>query len=261
MNAVYSTSIVLILGVIALFVWVTQVNPVSANGPTTNTSASVASARYSFSLVPYTAAGVSSVTLNGFDGNGVVFIDTADGSPQTPYLAFETAKGTISIKELLFLNNGQQPCQVSAGEYPCAPNVDGSNGAASDASPVPSGTAVHIVGGIDDQGIIVQTISTLANVPSGMVRFATQLGGSTLLTNSLSVKPIQIFDNASCTLGVGCFGNGIQRLETTLSLKNSTLTTELVPGTLFVFGNSTIILLSITGSGASAVAHFLVGAH
>ena len=252
---------ILFLILIGLFMWTTQVNPVFAVG--NNGAVNTVSAPLSFSLAPLTAGSAAAETpaLPDFDGNGVVFIDTADGTPHTPYLAFETTNHTLDIKELLFLNNGQQPCQVSASEYPCAKDIYGNDGASSDASPVPSGTAVHIVGGVDDQGIIVQSIQAMDAVPNNMVRFANTLGGNTKLSNGIFVMPLQVFDNASCTLGVGCFGNGIQRLETTISTGNSTTTTELVPGTLFIFGNSAIILLSITGTGASAVANFLVGLH
>ena len=104
-------------------------------------------------------------------------------------------------------------------------------------------------------------MQALASTPAGMVRFSSPLGHTMLLSNSTSILPLQIFDDASCTLGVGCFGNGTKRLETTISYKDSTTTTQIVPGTLFIFGKSAIVLLSVTGSGAAGVANFLVGTH
>jgi hypothetical protein len=268
MRSVITTCLVIFLIVVALFVWVTQVNPVFAVGSysaaaNTTGTASATSAPLSFSLNSLTAESIANerATTPAFDGDGVVFIDTADGTPQTPYLAYETTNHTLDIKELVFLNNNQEPCQVSAGELPCVPDSKGNGGAASDQSPVPSGTAVHIEGGVDDQGIVVQSISKVSAVPANMVRFATTLGGTTTLSNGVSILPLQIFTDASCTVGVGCYGNGVNRVETTISIGNSQTTTELVPGTLFIYGNSTVILLSVAGSGTSAIVNFLVGTH
>ena len=160
---------------------------------------------------------------------------------------------------MLFLKYNEEACQITAGEYPCARDITGYDPSNSDASPVPSGTLVHVVGGIDDQGVIVQSLQTTATLPSNMIQFSTPLGSTTKVSNGTTVAPLAVFDDASCTLGVGCFAQGVQRLETTVSYGTSAATTELVPGSVFVFGKSSVVLLSITGTGPTAVANFLVG--
>ena len=94
-----------------------------------------------------------------------------------------------------------------------------------------------------------------------MVLFSTPLGSTTNVSNGTTITPTQILTNASCTLGVGCFGNGTPRLVTTISFGNSTTTTELIPGTLFIFQKSAIILISVTGSATFRTANFLVSSY
>ena len=252
---------------IAAFVWVTQVHPVFAISDTDTSAsaagtASVANAPFSFSLanlsVPAIAAEHPQLTTLSKDG--VVFIDTTSGAPGTPYFIYQTDKGSVDIKELLFLKDQEQACQVTAGEYPCARDITGYDPSASDASPVPSGTFVHVDGGVDDQGIIVQNLQSPSStsLPSNMIRFTTQTGAVTTVSNGTTISPIKVMDDASCTLGVGCYPQGQQRLEVTISEKDSNTTTELLPGSVFMFGKSEIVLLSVTGTGTSATANFLV---
>lgn len=215
----------------------------------------------SIDLNQFTPAAVAAerTTLPEFNGDGVVFIDISGGAPGVPYIAYETpVTHELGIKELIFMKGDLQPCQVSAGEYPCAKDLNGNDGTASDASPVPSGTLVHLVGGVDDQGIVVKTLGKPSTSSSHMVMFSTSLGSTTRLSNGLVLSPVTIQSNASCTLGVGCVGNGTPRLDLSVGNGGTSNTIELVPGRVNIIGKSTIILLSTTGAGTSGVANFLV---
>ncbi len=256
-----------LLIVTALFVWVTQVHPVfavadsSASSDSSEQTAAVANAPFSFSLSNLSAPAIAAerAQLPAVSADGVVFIDSTSGSPGTPYFIYQTDKGTIDIKELLFLKGNEEACQITAGEYPCARDITGYDPSNNDASPVPSGTSAHIDGGIDDQGIIVQNLQSSApTLPSDMVRFSTQVGAITTISNGTTISPITVMDDASCTLGVGCYPQGQQRLDVNISYKNSKTTTQLVPGSVFVFGKSSIVLLSVTGTGSAAAGNFLV---
>jgi hypothetical protein len=243
---------VVILSVIALIVWVSQVHPVfaSTNG----------SGLPSFSLSTFTpqdATTSEQSTLPTYNGLGVVFIDVSSGMPGTPYIAYETPKHTLGVKELLFLHAGEQGCQVDAGQYPCAPDTNDNNGYASDASPVPSGTPVTLIGGVDDQGVVVQNLQATSTLPDGMVRFSVPLGGTTTLSNGTSITPTEILTDASCTVLVGCYGANTPRVVTTLTANNSTTHTEFIPGNVIAYRKTSIILLSVTGSGNTGVANFL----
>ena len=214
----------------------------------------------SFDLNTLTPAAIAAErpTLPEFNGDGVLFIDVSGGAPGVPYIAYETPKHTLGIKELIFMNGDSQPCQISAGEYPCARDIYGNDGTASDASPVPSGTLVHLVGGVDDQGIVVKSLGKPNAISSHMVLFSTPLGSTTRLSNGLTLTPMSIKSNASCTFGVGCVGNGIPRLELSVGNTGATNTIDLVPGRLNIAGKSTVILLSVSGADTSGSANFLV---
>jgi hypothetical protein len=253
--------------VTAAFVWVTEVHPVfavddsSASSSPNAQTAAVPAAPFSFSLSNLSASAIAAerAQLPSISADGVVFIDSTSGSPGTPYFIYQTAKGTIEVKELLFLKGNEEACQITAGEYPCARDITGYDPSNSDASPVPSGTFVHLDGGVDDQGIIVQNLQSSTSVlPSNMVRFSTQTGAVTTISNGTTISPIAVMDNASCTFGVGCYPQGQQRLEVQIANKSSNTTTELVPGSVFIFGKSSIVLLSINGTGAGATGNFLV---
>lgn len=255
--ATFKYLVVAVLILIATVVWVTEVHPAFA----VNSASTASSTPFSFSLTPLTASAIAAEhpTLPTFDGNGVVFIDTASGIPGTPYIIYANPKGGVGIKELLFLKGNEEACQITAGEYPCARDITGYDPSNSDASPVPSGTLVHIVGGVDDQGIIVQSLAQATDMPANMIQFSTPIGRVTNVSNGTSIAPVAVQDDASCTLGVGCFAQGTQRVEVTVSYGDSTKTTQLVPGSVFVFGKSSIVLTSVTGTGSSAVANFVVG--
>jgi hypothetical protein len=251
--------IIAFLILIAALVWVTQVHPVYAIDNHTN--AQTAPVSFSISSLSAPAMAADHPALDTFDQDGVVFIDMTSGNPGTPYLAYETPKHTVGIKELLFLKGDEEACQVTAGEYPCARDITGYDPSNSDASPVPSGTPVHIVGGIDDQGIVVQNLQGISAPPSNMIRFTTPLGSTTQVSNGTTMMPVQILDDASCTIGVGCYGSDTPRLQTAVSYGKSTTTTDLLPGSIFQFGKSSVILISINGSGNSGSADFLVGSN
>jgi hypothetical protein len=260
--------VLVLLIVTAAFVWVTQVHPVFAvtdsDAPSHVNAQAVAvpDAPFSFSLSNLSASAIAAerAQLSPVSTDGVVFIDSTSGSPGTPYFIYQKAKGDVEVKELLFLKGNEEACQITAGEYPCARDISGYDPSNSDASPVPSGTFVHLDGGIDDQGIIVQNLQSPVTpvLPSNMVRFSTQIGAVTSISNDTTISPIAMIDDASCTLGVGCYPQGQQRLEVYIASKNSHTTTELVPGSVFVFGKSSIVLLSISGTGAEATGNFLV---
>jgi hypothetical protein len=247
--AKYAFIIVIIAGI---FVWLSNSHALDAL---------LNSKPLSLDLTQYTAGAMAAerTTLPEFNGDGIVFIDMSGGAPGVPYIAYETPKDhTLGIKELIFMRANSQPCQVSAGEYPCAKNIDGSDGTDSDASPVPSGTFVHLVGGVDDQGIVVKSLTGTAVTSTHMVQFTSAFGSTTHLSNGLSVTPTSISTNANCTFGVGCIGNGIPMLQLSLTNGGSTNTINLIPGRLTVYGKSSIILLSATGSGETGTANFLV---
>jgi hypothetical protein len=252
----------IILVIVAIGVWFThdQVTVAFAQSITGGSSALPPS----ISLTQFTPAETAqeqTTQLPNFDGDGVVFLDTADGNNFTPYIAYETPQGGLGIKELVFLKNTKgndvQPCQVSAGEYPCVPDLEGNYTADSDASPVPSGTLVHVVGGVEDQAIIVQTMTTAPSLPNGVITFSLPLNGTATLSNGITIAPTEILTNPSCTLGVGCYGSDTQRLVTVITQAGDTKTTEIVPGTISVYDKTSFVLLSITGSGSSATANFL----
>jgi hypothetical protein len=245
-----------LLIVTAALVWVTQVHPAFAINNQTN--AQTAPIFFSLSSLSVPAIAAEHPNLDTFDGDGVVFIDTTSGTPGTPYLAYETPKHTVGIKELLFLKGNEEACQITAGEYPCARDITGYDPSNSDASPVPSGTPVHIVGGVDDQGIVVQSLQGTSTPPTNMILFTTPLGSTTNVSNGTTVMPVQVLSDASCTIGVGCYGSDTPRLETTISYGKSTTTADLLPGSIFRFGKSSVILISINGTGS---AEFLVGSN
>ena len=214
----------------------------------------------SFDLNQFTPAAIAAErpTLPDFNGDGMLFIDMSGGAPGVPYIAYETPQHDLGIRELIFIKGDSQPCQVSAGEYPCAKDLYGNDGSESDASPVPSGTYVHLVGGVDDQAIIVKTLGAASISSSHIVTFTTALGSTTKLSNGLALTPKLLQTNASCTFGVGCIGNGTPRLELSIANGGSTNTVELVPGRLTVAGKSSIILLSVSGQESSGQANFFV---
>ena len=255
--ATFKYLVVAVLILIATVVWVTEVHPAFA----VNSASTASSTPLSFSLTPLTASAVAAErpTLPVFDGNGVVFIDTTSGAPGTPYIIYANPRGGVGIKELLFLKNNEEACQVTAGEYPCARDITGYDPSNSDASPVPSGTLVHVVGGVDDQGIVVQSLAKATTLSANMIQFSTPMGSVTKVSNGTSIAPTAVKDDASCTLGIGCFAQGTQRVQVTVTYGDSTTTTQLVPGSVFVFGKSSIVLLSVSGTGSSAIADFLVG--
>jgi hypothetical protein len=248
--------VVLILILIAGFVWLTKVQPVFA----TSSSAPL----FSFSLEPLTASAIASErdTAPPFNGVGVVFIDTSAGAPGVPYISYETPKHQFGTKTLIFNATTDDPCQVSAGELPCARDIMENDPSASDASPIPSGSVVYLTGQVDEQAVIVDSYDVVSNIPSGMhlisIPFNSTGSIPSAARSGISITPLSVMDDASCTLGVGCFGNGVNRLSMTVSAGKSKTSTELVPGTTFVYGGSTIVLLSINGTGNNQSANFLI---
>ena len=243
--------------VLAAFVWLSSVHPLYAAGT---------SAPLSISLNQFTAGALASktVTLPAFDETGIVFMDMTK-TPAAPYIAYENAntnnsKNQLQTKALIF--NDSRGCDVSAGEFPCARNIDESDDSDSDSSPIPAGTIVNVIGGTSDQAVIVQSYSTVSSLPTNMVSFQDAIGQQIKLSNGLFTKPEILLTSASCTLGIGCFGNGVDRLQTAIGNGTSTTTTDLVPGTIFVYGKSSILLLSLqnTESAGNAVATILVSA-
>ncbi len=230
--------------------WLTKVQPVFAT--------SSASPLFSVSLQPLTAGAIESETYTAppFNGDGVVFIDTSAGAPGVPYIVYEMPKGGFAMKSLIFNFDTNEPCQVSAGELPCARDISENDSSESDASPIPSGTPVHLEGEVDEQAIIVEGYDALPSYPEGMQFVSIPLGDTANASDNIAIAPISVMDNASCTLGVGCFGNGVNRLAVTLSSGKSTTDTEIVPGTIYRYGKVSLILLSITGNQSTA--NFLV---
>ncbi len=250
--------------IIAAIVWLFSVHPVFAGViPTLGFTNDGLPPSFSLSTAQFGTATTTTpanqgIALPDFETDGVVFIDLSSGNPGTPYLLYKTGDNDLAVKELIFARPGEPLCQVSAGEYPCAPDNNNDSSWGTDVSPVPSGTPVHVVGGHDAQAVVVQNLQTLSTLPSDMVEFATPFGGSTSLTNGLSLHPTQLLTNQSCTLFVGCYGPNTTRLVTTLNSGRSTSTTELIPGNIMTFGHSRIVLLSVDGAGSSGTAHFLV---
>jgi hypothetical protein len=235
-------------------VWFSDVHPIFAAGTP---------APISVSLNQFTAGAIASrsTTLPEFDEIGIIFMDTTK-DPATPYLAYENAKDQLMTRALIFNQGANQSggCDVSAGEFPCARNIDESDNSSSDASPIPTGTIVHLTGGLSDQAVIVESYEAVKSLPSNMTTFSAPLGEAILLSNGLSVEPKSVEDDASCTLLVGCFGNGVNRLTSEIGTGTGTTTAELVPGTIYILGKSAILLLSITNSSSTAIAIFLVSA-
>jgi hypothetical protein len=250
-------NLLFLLILIAGLVWLTKVQPVFA---TTNAAPLI-----SLPLQPFTASAIESETYAApqFNGDGVVFIDTSAGAPGVPYIAYETPKHSFAAKTLIFNFDTNEPCQVSAGELPCVRNINEEDGSTndpseSDSSPIPAGTPIHLVGDVDNQAVIVDSYSQLSNAPTGMHFASIPFATTAMLSGGTTLTPISVTDNASCTLGVGCFGDGVQRLAVTLSSGSSSTNTEIVPGTIFMYNGSALILLSISGTGDQSVANFLV---
>ncbi len=259
MGETFGKILLMVLLILAATAWFANAKPIPVQAGS--------SMPISIGLNQYTAGAIAAerIPLPYFDQVGVVFIDTAS-TPGVPYLAFENDKDQLMTRELIFKQDGPdgRGCNASAGELPCVPEVNGGENpggatSASDVSPIPSGTVAHITGGLESQAVIV---TGYQENPSGlsqnMTRMSAVVGDSVKFSNGLNLNLRSVIDDARCTLFVGCFPNGTKRLEVTIGNGAATTTTDLVPGTIFAFGTSHILLLSLTDTTPQNIATFLI---
>lgn len=167
-----------------------------------------------------------------FSGDGVVIFD---GS-QTPYLVYEETRGGVGTKRLVFTN--EPGCEANA--LPCA--------SALPPSPVTSGEAVHLTGTVEDDRILVQSFGSVASV-SG-IDFVTPENGQPVMVAGLTIKPVGIRAAAGCTLGVGCFADGIDRIDAEVTYteqgRSVTKIQSFAQGALVRAGDKVIMPLQIS---------------
>ena len=241
----YVTAIIFAL---AVLLFIAQVVPIFH---------STAGKPLSFSLAPLTAQTLASVGAAGTPVRtwGIVSIDTSAGSPGVPYLIFETNKNKIGTKELIF-DNGRN-CNVTAGGLPCARNIDGTLAGSADTTPVPAGTPIIISGTEIENAIQVTSYVQASSTPPGMVIFTTSKNEKTQLSNGVTLQPTEVLSGAGCTVGIGCYGNSVQRVVTTVSSGKNSKVVELIPGKPYTYKDVAITVLAIADAQGTTVFKFL----
>ena len=168
--------------------------------------------QHAFAALPHPLLGTaptSSLTatavtgLPPFWGAGVVIFDRND----YPYVLYRTPSGTVGMKRLVFPY--EPGCQANA--LPCATPLP--------PAPVYTGERITVTGSVNDERLLVEGIEETTVLPEGM-EYHTVSMNETITAYGVSIKPVLIADNGGCTLGVGCFSAGTERVVADVTYAN-----------------------------------------